>query len=204
MEHRIGSLSVSRETYQRLELYAELLRKWNPKINLVSKTTLDDLWTRHIVDSAQMFGMMKAGSTRWVDLGSGGGFPGLVIAVLAKELAPELQVTLVESDQRKCAFLRNVSRETECKATVIADRIEKIEPLGADTLSARALTDLNGLLGFAKLHLAETGICLFPKGVTWEKEVEDARDSWRFSMDVIKSETQENAVILKIGEIDYA
>lgn len=204
MDHKIGALDVSRETFERLEAYGKLLEKWNPKINLVSKATIEDLWVRHIVDSAQMFSMMPSDANRWIDLGSGGGFPGMVIAILAAELSPDLHVTLVESDQRKCAFLRTVSRETGCKATVLANRIDEIEPLNADILSARALADLKSLLKFAELHLSTGGTCLFPKGVTWQKEVEDARDSWRFSLDMSKSETQENAVILKINEVQHA
>lgn len=204
MDYKIGKLSVSRETFERLELYADLLKKWNPKINIVSKTSLDDLWGRHIVDSAQMFSLLPSSARLWVDMGSGGGFPGLVVAVLARELAPELRVTLIESDQRKCAFLRTVSRETEGGAKVLTGRIEEIEPLNADVVSARALADLSKLLEFGAYHRAEAGICLFPKGLTWEKEVQAARDSWRFSLEVITSETQENAVILKINEIDNA
>lgn len=200
----IGKLTVSRETLERLELYAELLRKWNPKINLVSKNTLDDLWTRHIIDSAQIFALGDPKAKSWVDLGSGGGFPGMVVAILAAELAPQMTVTLVESDQRKCAFLRTVSRETGVKTTILAKRIELIEPLGAEVLSARALADLDALLGFADHHLGARGICLFPKGLTWKKELEKARDSWRFSSEAIKSETAENAVVLRINEIEHA
>ncbi len=204
MVKRISGLDVSRETYERLEYYAALLAKWNPKINLVSRSTLEDLWDRHIVDSAQIFALAKPDAKIWVDMGSGGGFPGLVVAILAKELRPEMSVTLIESDQRKCAFLRTVSRETNCDVTVLSARIEAVPPMQADILSARALADLNTLLGFAKLHLKTSGMCLFPKGITWEKEVEKARDSWRFSMQVTKSETQHDAVVLQINEITNA
>ncbi|MGB7319473.1 MAG: 16S rRNA (guanine(527)-N(7))-methyltransferase RsmG [Planktotalea sp.] len=204
MDLNVGSLTVSRETMDRLTIYAELLEKWNPKINLVSRTTLSDLWTRHIVDSAQLFVLAPDGVTQWVDLGSGGGFPGLVIAILAQEFRPDLNVTLVESDQRKCAFLRTVSRETNCNTTVIAKRIEEIDPLSAEVLSARALADLTALLGFADRHLSESGICLFPKGLTWEKEVEAARSLWKFDAEAINSETQEDTVILRINEIEHA
>jgi 16S rRNA (guanine527-N7)-methyltransferase len=203
MSDQIGKLDVSRETFGRLEVYAELLKKWNPKINLVSKNSIEDLWERHFVDSAQIFSLMKPNSRHWVDLGSGGGFPGLVVAILALEMAPDLKVTLIESDKRKSAFLRTVSRETNCKVTVLAERIETIEPLNADVLSARALADLSTLLGFADRHLQKTGICLFPKGHTWEKELKEAHESWRFSLDTTNSETQENAVILKINEIEH-
>ncbi|MEP3883034.1 MAG: 16S rRNA (guanine(527)-N(7))-methyltransferase RsmG, partial [Lentilitoribacter sp.] len=196
--------NVSRETYDLLNVYASLLEKWNPRINLVSKSTLDDLWSRHIVDSAQLFELAPQDVDHWVDLGSGGGFPGMVIAILAKELRPDMKVTLVESDQRKCAFLRTVSRETNCNATVHSKRIEALEPQNADILSARALADLNMLLGFAERHLKSSGICLFPKGLTWEKELKTAQDSWQFSHQVNTSEINADSVVLRIEEIKHA
>lgn len=203
MNEMVGQLSVSRETFERLETYADLLTKWTQRINLVSKNTLADLWDRHIVDSAQLFQLAPEGAIKWVDLGSGGGFPGLVVAIIAKELAPDMHVTLVESDQRKCAFLRTVARETKVSCSVKAARIEAVEPQEADVLSARALADLSQLLGFADRHLREGGICLFPKGLTWQKEVDGARESWLFEVEKFMSETDENAVVLKVEEIAH-
>ncbi len=194
-------MDVSRETSERLEIYAQLLRKWNPRINLVSRNTLDDLETRHIADSMQIFDLAPQGWKHWADLGSGGGFPGLVIAILAAEFSPVAQVTLVESDQRKCAFLRTVIRETGAPATVVAGRIEATAPLSADILSARALADLDTLLGFAERHLCEGGAALFPKGANWKKEVDNARVQWRFDCEARTSKTEPSAVILKIGGI---
>lgn len=187
----------------RLERYAALLEKWNPKINLVARSTLKDLWDRHFVDSAQVFAHAPDGAKSWVDLGSGGGFPGLVIAILAAEKAPDMQVTLVESDTRKSAFLRTVIREAGISARVIDDRIEKIPPLQADVVSARALADLTTLLGFAAHHLAKGGIALFPKGVNWEKEVSEARQKWRFGCERFTSETDAAAVVLRIEGIEH-
>ena len=203
MSDRNTGLNVSRETLARLETYAELLQKWNPKINLVAKSTLDDLWTRHIVDSEQVFGYAPSNVDHWVDIGSGGGFPGLVIAILRDELAPKMNVTLIESDQRKCTFLRTVLRETGVSATVIADRIEQVPPQNADVLSARALADLSMLLGFAKRHLSDKGTALFQKGARWEKEVLAAQESWSFSVDSYKSKTEASAVILDIKGIQH-
>lgn len=194
-------IGVSRETMDRLETYAALLEKWNPRINLVSRNTLADLWMRHFVDSAQVYTLAPQGFSHWVDLGSGGGFPGLVCAIIGAEKAPDAKFTLVESDTRKSVFLRTVIRETGLQAQVIADRIEKFAPLNADVLSARALADLNILLGFAQRHLQESGIALFPKGVNWEKEVQAARQSWFFHDQAIKSKTESGAVILRIGGI---
>ncbi|MYM55359.1 16S rRNA (guanine(527)-N(7))-methyltransferase RsmG [Thalassovita mangrovi] len=187
----------------RLEAYAALLEKWNPKINLVARSTLETLWDRHFVDSAQVFRHLPDGAASWADLGSGGGFPGLVIAILAAEKAPEMQVALVESDTRKAAFLRTVIRETGISARVIDERIENIPPLQADVISARALADLSTLLGFAAQHLAQGGVALFPKGVNWEKEVQEARQKWRFACKQFTSETDTGAVILRIEGIEH-
>jgi 16S rRNA (guanine527-N7)-methyltransferase len=194
-------LDVSRETLEKLEHYAALLKKWNPRINLVAKSTLDDLWTRHIVDSAQLNQMAPHPVRHWVDLGSGGGFPGLVIAIMALETGSPTNVTLVESDARKSAFLRTVIRETGAKASVITDRVEEIAPLFADVISARALADLPTLLGFVERHLAPSGVALFLKGQAWEKELSAAQEAWKFDHQVAKSITEEGPVILRISGV---
>lgn len=195
--------SVSRETIARLERFAALLHKWNPRINLVSRNSLNALWSRHIDDSLQVFGCVQPRG-HWVDLGSGGGFPGIIVAILALDECPDLKVTLIESDQRKATFLRAAARETGAACTVIAERIEDVDPQGAQIVSARALADLDRLLGFADRHLATDGIALFPKGVTWEKEVADARGQWKFDVDPITSRTEDGAVILKIEGVSRA
>ncbi len=193
--------AVSRETSERLATYAALLRQWNPKINLVSRATLEDLETRHIADSQQLFDLAPHPVQHWVDIGSGGGFPGLVIAICAMDSGSPQRVTLVESDQRKAAFLRTVIRETGAPAIVLAQRIEAIPAQQADVLSARALTDLSGLLEYAARHLMPEGICLFPKGATWQKEIDAARAQWRFDLQSVSSLTDPDAVILKIKGI---
>lgn len=193
----IAGVDVSRETYDRLKHYESLVQKWSPKINLVAKSTLDDVWERHIVDSVQVCDLVSFPET-WVDIGSGGGFPGVVVAIIAAEKAPDCQVTLVESDQRKCAFLRTALRECGVKGRVISDRIEKVAPMGAGVLSARALADLSLLLEFAERHLSKDGIALFSKGVQWKKEVDNARSQWRFELESTKSWTEPDAVVLKI------
>ncbi|WP_424988213.1 16S rRNA (guanine(527)-N(7))-methyltransferase RsmG [Microbulbifer sp. S227A] len=191
---------VSRETLERLKCFDSLVRKWNPRINLVSRNSLEVLWSRHIVDSVQVFRLReKSGS--WVDLGSGGGFPGAVVAILAEEFDPGAAVTLIESDQRKCAFLRTVIRETGVACRVISRRIEQVEPQAADILSARALTNLSGLLEFAERHLSSDGMALFPKGVSWQKEVAEAERSWRFEYEPTESATEAGSVILKVKGI---
>ena len=191
-------LNVSRETSERLDSYAALLGKWNPAINLVSKSSLADLQTRHFADSAQLLALCPPTARHWADLGSGGGFPGLVIAILAAESLPDLSVTLVESDCRKAAFLSAVVRETGIRATVVADRIESLAPLAADVLSARALAPLPQLLTFAEQHLAPKGRALFPKGATHRSEVAESLAEWRFDLREHPSKTDAHAVILEI------
>ena len=196
-----GALHVSRETAARLEIHAALLQKWNRRINLVSRATLDDLWRRHVADSAQIFGLAPHPVAHWADFGSGGGFPGLVVAIMAKETGSPAHVTLVESDARKCAFLRTVIRETGAPARVVNDRIEKIDPLRADVVSARALASLSRLLGFAERHLAPEGVAIFLKGTNWRKELSQAKTGWKFTHRAARSKTATGPVILSIAGV---
>ena len=190
---------VSRETFERLEAYVALIEKWNPKINLVSKSSLPEIWDRHIWDSAQIFDISVEG-TVWADFGSGGGLPGIVLAIFAKECRPDMEFYLVESDQRKCAFLRNAVREIGLNVKVHAERIEVLDPIGASVISARALTDLNGLLEFVERHSAKNGVAILPKGETWEKEILQAQENWSFEYEEITSKTNNDAAILKIKD----
>ncbi|MBB3994132.1 16S rRNA (guanine527-N7)-methyltransferase [Sulfitobacter undariae] len=191
---------VSRETIERLHEFESLVLKWTKKINLISSGDAAQLWDRHIVDSTQIYALAPNVGD-WLDIGSGGGFPGIVVAVLARELAPERQFTLVDSDQRKCAFLRTAARELNLKVKVLAERVDKIPSFNTPVLSARALGDLNSLLGYAEIHLAQDGIALFPKGANWEKEHEEAMNTWSYDIEVITSETNPDATILKIREL---
>jgi|TARA_B110000902_G_scaffold257860_1_gene326655 16S rRNA (guanine527-N7)-methyltransferase len=191
---------VSRETFERLGSYVALIEKWNPRINLVSKASLVNLWDRHIWDSAQIFDL-EAKEGLWADFGSGGGMPAIILAIFAKEMRSNTTFHLVESDQRKCAFLRTVVRELGLSAIVSAERIEELAPLNADVICARALTDLNGLLAFVERHSADGGIAIFPKGETWQKEIDQAQEFWSFEHEVIKSQTNSDAAILKIKDI---
>lgn len=194
----LAQMNVSRETMDRLHVFEKTLLKWNPKINLVSKASVEHLWKRHIIDSVQVFQCVNTCPKTWVDIGSGGGFPGIIVAILAAEFLPDMQVSLIESDQRKSVFLRSVARECGVSVNVITNRIEQVEPQNAEILSARALADLNVLLGFAERHLSPKGIALFQKGARWKKEVDNAREQWRFDVEPITSLTEADAVILKI------
>lgn len=199
----IAGLSVSRETFSALEEFAELVRRWNPAINLVSKSTIPDLWTRHIVDSAQLFSHAPPDAKLWLDIGSGGGFPGIVVAVLAKELQPQLKVALVESDLRKATFLREACRTLSLNAHVHSARIESLPPAHADVLSARALAPLPALLGYAE-HLNTAGIALFPKGAQYESELSEARKTYLFDDKLFPSLLEPTAAILEIRNIRRA
>lgn len=194
-------LNVSRETLERLDLYESLLKKWNKSINLVSSSTISEARNRHFVDSAQIYNIAPKDWQIWCDMGSGGGFPGMVVAILAAELKPAVSVFLLESDQRKATFLRTVAREAGIKVQVISDRIEKIDPISADVVSARALASLENLLGFSERHLKKGGLALFPKGATWQQELEEAQRTWSFTHEVHKSVVELNSVILSIGGI---
>jgi len=191
--------NVSRETMVRLEAYAAQLARWNPRINLVSSASLTDLWHRHFADSAQLFALRLPDARLWLDLGAGAGFPGLVIAIMAHTAAPDLRLHLVESDQRKCVFLRSVAAETGIALDISAERVESLSPQSADIISARALAPLPQLLAHAQNHLAPGGIGLFPKGRTVHKELAEAARSWRFARRVHPSLTDPEAAIVEIG-----
>ena len=197
----LPGLNVSRETEATMRRLVELVAKWTTHINLISSKSLDDIWTRHILDSAQLFRYLPVGAKHWGDLGSGGGFPGLVIGIVALELAPELRMTLIESDQRKATFLRTAARELKLRVDVRTSRIEKTQPLVADILTARALGPLPQLLSHAQRHLSASGIGLFPKGRTADQEIAAAKQNWRFELTTHASMTDVGAQILRIEKI---
>jgi 16S rRNA (guanine527-N7)-methyltransferase len=171
------------EIVRRLDIYADLLRKWQKTINLVANSTLPQLWTRHIADSLQVSAAVPEARI-WADLGSGGGFPGLVTAIRLAE-TPGAKVHLIESDQRKCAFLRNVSRETLAPVVVHNARIESIiDDLGdpIDAVSARALAPLPALVDYAKNLLAKGAVGVFLKGQDHEAEVKALSAAGQYSI----------------------
>ena len=195
---------VSRETMERLELYSDLLAKWQGTINLVAPSTLSQIWLRHMLDSAQVFDHLADTATRWIDFGSGGGFPGLVCAALAAEKRPDLQITLVESDLRKGAFLRETARQMGVRAGVLTRRVEDLQPANADVVSARALAPLATLCRYALPHLAPNGICLFQKGARYAEELETARQDWQMDATAIASVTDLEAVLLRLENLQHA
>ncbi|WP_299877274.1 16S rRNA (guanine(527)-N(7))-methyltransferase RsmG [uncultured Sulfitobacter sp.] len=193
-------LNVSRETLERLEAFVKLVEKWTVKINLISKASIPHIWDRHIRDSVQIFDIAPA-CAHWLDLGSGGGFPGIVVAIIAVEQSPDTKFTLVESDQRKSAFLRGAIRELSLNGVVRSERIEALAPQNADVISARALSDLDALMGFASRHMAPTGTAIFPKGENWQKEHAAAQERWSYRCEAITSITNPAAAVLRIEDI---
>lgn len=174
---------VSRETLARLERYAELLRRWQPVKNLVAPDTLARLWSRHFADSCAAHDALPE-ARRWVDLGSGAGFPGLVTAILLAD-TPGARVDLVESNGRKAAFLATVGREVGAPAVVHARRIEDVAAElagGVDAVSARALAPLDALLGLAAPLLVGGAVGVFHKGRDLAAEVAAARGRWSFDL----------------------
>lgn len=198
---RAVGLDVSRETLASLAAFAELVEKWTKTINLVSPGTIDQLWSRHICDSAQVFPHLDRSRGHVLDMGSGGGFPGVVLAIMAREFAPELRFTFVESDQRKAVFLRQCVRSFSLSATVKAQRIEALDHASADIVTARAFTALDGLIELSLKHLKPEGIALFLKGKSAQSELVAARDQFKFNVDLIPSKTSDQSCLLKLKDI---
>lgn len=199
-----AEFGVSRETLDRLEHFAGLLEKWTRRINLVSRGSLPEIWQRHIADSAQLLAHAPQNTRRWADLGSGGGFPGVILAIIAAELRPETAFHLVESDQRKAAFLSAATRETGIAAHIHAERAESLEPLSADVVSARALASVTRLLPLLRRHIRPGGIAILPKGAGWRKEVEEALEKHDFTYDKKESRTDVDGAILILRNLDNA
>jgi 16S rRNA (guanine527-N7)-methyltransferase len=193
---------VSRETLDRLDILADHLRRWSPRINLVADSTLPDLWTRHILDSAQLRWIAPPRPGLWADLGAGAGFPGLVLAALAH--GTQTRVALVESDQRKAAFLRVTAQAMGVMVDIHAARIEALPPLGADTISARALAPLPKLLDLALPHLAPGGRLALPKGARHADELAMALDTHRATVESRPSMTDPESVVLILSDVTRA
>ncbi len=188
--------NVSRETLARLEAYVGLLEAWNRRINLVGVTTMGDPWRRHILDSAQLLRHLPASARSLVDLGSGAGLPGLVLAILG---VPE--VHLVESDQRKAVFLREAARVSATPVQIHAARAERLGPLTADVVTARALAPLPDLLDIAERFLSNHSICLFLKGRGAGDEVADAAKGWTMTARLEPSRSDPGGTIVIVEKL---
>jgi len=185
----------------RLQRYHALLLQWQPKINLVSPNTIDDAWNRHFVDSIQIEHYIPKSIKTIADIGSGAGFPGLVLAIMR----PDITFHMIESDARKCAFLRNVSRETGCdNVAVHTNRIEdKIGDIHVDCVTARALASLSQLMEYTKFqwHINPNFQMILPKGRQYLDEIDDAQSLYKFDYIEHQSTTSDEAIILSVSNI---
>jgi 16S rRNA (guanine527-N7)-methyltransferase len=181
---------------EKLNRFADLLARWNTRLNLVAPRDVPVLWQRHVADSLQLLPLLPAHLDKAIDLGSGGGFPGLVVAI-----ASGIPFDLIESDQRKASFLRTAILETAAPAKVLVGRIETIELPPARLVTARALAPLPRLLPLAARILAPGGVCLFLKGARTDEEIADATPDWNMTIDRIRSTTSAGGVILRISEL---
>jgi 16S rRNA (guanine527-N7)-methyltransferase len=184
---------------EKLQHFADLVAKWSARINLVSKHDLQFLWERHIQDSLALIPYIPPGTDSAIDLGSGAGFPGLVLAV-----ETGIPFTLIESDSRKAAFLQDAARELAATVKVLNTRIEAAKAAKAPLITARALAPLDKLLALAAPHLAPNGVCLFPKGRSYEEELKAAETHWRMEVERCKNPFDAEACILKLGKIHHA
>ena len=197
----IKSLNVSRETLNSFYEYKTLLSKWNEKINLVSKNTLADIWERHFFDSGQIIKFVEASGKRWVDVGSGAGFPGLVVALLLRDRKIDCDLVLVEKNPKKGFFLNEVIRKLNLSVEVVNENIDTLEPLNADILTARAFSELNKLIEIAFRHRKKEGICLFLKGENYRMELDKTLNYWFFDYDIVESLSSSSGKIIRVKKI---
>ena len=197
----VKSLNVSRETLSHFYEYKTLLYKWNEKINLVSKNTLIDIWERHFLDSGQIIINVEASGKRWVDVGSGAGFPGLVVALLLRDRRVDCDLVLVEKHPKKVFFLKEVIRKLNLSVEVVNDNIYTLEPLNADILTARAFSELNNLMEIAFRHRKKEGICLFLKGENYKIELDKTLNNWFFDYDIVGSLSSSSGNIIRVKKI---
>ena len=197
----VKSLNVSRETLNGFYEYETLLTKWNEKINLVSKNTLVDIWERHFLDSGQIIKHVEVSGKRWVDVGSGAGFPGLVVALLLRDRKIDCDLVLVEKNPKKVFFLNEVIRKLNLNVEVVSDNIYTLEPLNADILTARAFSELNNLIEIAFRHRKKEGICLFLKGENYRMELDKTLNYWFFDYDIIDSLSSSSGKIIRVKKI---
>lgn len=192
--------SVSRETKAKLDLYDLLLQKWQAKINLVSNSTLKDAQSRHFIDSLQLCPHIPADAHTVYDIGSGAGFPGLVIAAAR----PDLSVHLIETDQKKCSFLQTVSREINAPVKVHTDRAERVGLPAPDVVTARALADLSQLLEWTERWWSSWPdmILIFPKGIAAQDEIAKAQKRYRFDHQTYPSVTDKDASIVVLTHVE--
>ena len=194
-----AELDVSRETINRLQLFLDLLENWQKAINLVGAESLNDVWRRHMFDSAQLMTYLPRNAQIITDMGSGAGFPGMILSILLNR-----PVQLIESSSKKVAFLREAARLSGAQVEIHHGRIEQVIAWESDVIVARALAPLTALLAYAEPYLRHGNgktICLFPKGKTVEGELTQAHESWNMSVERFQSLSDSLGTILRIQDI---
>lgn len=193
-------MSVSRETSEKLTEFADLVKKWTQRINLIAPATVADINYRHIDDSLQLAELSGAQDQSWCDLGSGGGFPGIVVAIATQ--GKNVPMTLIESDKRKAVFLKTAAHQLGLShVEVVNQRIEAVTAKNASIVSARALAPLPKLMAYVHQHLADGGAAWLMKGARWQDEVSEAKNSWQFNVEPFASRTDPAATILHVTQI---
>lgn len=192
---------VSRETLARFGAYAELLAKWQAKINLVGPATLPEIWQRHFLDSAQLYPLLPPSPRVIADLGSGAGFPGLVLAIIAEAAGRDITFHLVESDGRKAAFMAEAARAARVAGAIKIHTVRAealASRMSADVVTARALAPLDKLFGLARPLVKPDGLCLFLKGEKVGEEIEAAEKRWKFQLERFPSKSDPGGTVLAV------
>ena len=197
----VKEISPNPEVLARLDVYAQLLIRWQRRINLIGNSTIGELWGRHFLDSAQLLRHLPKSANNLTDIGSGGGFPGLILAVLVAGSGGPT-VTLIESDSRKAAFLREVNRICEANAEILNARVENADLIPADVVTARACAPLRKLLPLVKRCVRPDGVGLLMKGARWRDELTGLGKGWKMQVVVLPSLTDTSSVILKMEGFD--
>ena len=192
---------VSRETFQHLQFYVKRLEEWQAKTNLVAPSTLDAIWTRHIADSLQCYAL-KPEALSWVDIGSGGGLPGMVINAMISD-KEGASLAMIESNQKKCSFLRQINRQIGGVAEIYAERIESAAKRipTPEIVTARALASLQKLFEYSSVWLEDGAVGLFHKGRDFERELAECDGLWSFDLVCHSSKLEEGSVILEISNL---
>lgn len=193
--------NVSHETYEKLKNYQALVLEWNSKFNLISKSTETTIWERHIVDSLQLIKYITNKDKILLDLGSGAGFPGVVLAIACQEIYPDLQINLVESIGKKTTFLHAVNEQLKLNMEIHQERIEKLNIGKVDVITSRALAALPKLLDYAKPFCKKETKLILPKGENWYLENDEALTKWLYKYEVFNSDTSDVGKILRISDL---
>lgn len=201
MRNFCDTYNVSRETFDKLKTYQSMLIDWQQKFNLVSSSTLKDAWNRHFLDSAQLFKLLPENAKVMYDFGSGAGFPGMVLAIMANEKMPNLAINLVESTAKKTLYLNAVKEQTGANVNILNERIEKLPLAKADVITSRAMASLNELLWYAIRFCSKNTVCIFPKGKRYAEELAEAHKHWKFKCQILPSEQSEEGKILVITNL---